>query len=101
MGNAERERGTSIQGQLLRRSDRRQVAIYLRNGEIWIADFIDGIGELTDPAAWFRFNCGTAWAPHAVRRMLLESAMPLSAELVARIERLHGASLGSGDESAR
>jgi hypothetical protein len=48
---------SSIQGQILRRSERREVAIYLRDGELWIADFIDGIGELIEPAAWFRFNC--------------------------------------------
>ena len=79
----------SIQGQILRRSDRREVAIYLRDGELWIADFIDGVGELMEPAAWFRFNCGTPWARRAHRRMLFECAMPLSADLAARIERLH------------
>jgi hypothetical protein len=61
---------SSIQGQILRRSERREVAIYLRDGELWIADFIDGIGELIEPAAWFRFNCGTPWgrpSPDAFR----------------------------------
>jgi hypothetical protein len=33
-----------IQGQLLRLSERREVAIYLRNDTLWIADFIDGHG---------------------------------------------------------
>ena len=78
-----------IQGQLLRRSERREVAIYLRDGRMWIADFIDGVGELIEPATWFRFNCGTPWARRAHRRMLFESAVPLSAELASRIERLH------------
>ena len=82
---------STIQGQLLRRSERHEVAIYLRDGTLWIADFIDGVGELIEPAAWFRFNCGTSQARRAHRRMLLESAMPLSAELAARIERLHRA----------
>jgi hypothetical protein len=79
-----------IQGQLLRLSVRREVAIYVREGSLWIADFVNGHGELVDPAAWFRFNCGTPWARgQARRRMLLESAIPLSEELAARIEELH------------
>ena len=91
---------SSIQGQILRRSERREVAIYLRDGELWIADFIDGVGELMEPAAWFRFNCGTPWARRAHRRMLFESATPLSADLAARIERLHHLP-AQGDENER
>jgi hypothetical protein len=83
---------TAIQGQLLRQSERREVAIYLRNDTLWIADFIDGDGELVDAVTWFRFNCGTPYTPWARRRMLLESAMPLSGQLAARIECLHGSS---------
>lgn len=78
-----------IQGQLLRLSERREVAIYLRQGTLWVADFIDGHGELIDPATWFRFNCGAPTTSHARRRILLESATPLSAELAAQIESLH------------
>ena len=48
-----------IQGQLLRLSARREVAIYLRGGQLWVADFIDGHGELVDPETWFRFNCAS------------------------------------------
>ena len=80
----------SIQGQLLRQSERREVAIFLRDGALWIADFIDGEGKLINATTWFRFNCGALSSPHARRRMVLESAVPLSPELVARIERLHG-----------
>ena len=87
--NAERESAVSIQGQLLRLSDRREVALYLREGKLWVADFVDGHGELIDPAAWFRFNCASPCARQARRRMLLESAIPLSAELAAKIEQLH------------
>ena len=82
-------RASLILGQLLRLSNRREVAIYLRDGSLWIADFIDGHGELVDPAAWFRFNCGSPTARQSRRRMLLESAFPLSAELAAKIESLH------------
>jgi hypothetical protein len=82
-------RASPILGQLLRLSKRREVAIYLREGSLWIADFIDGDGELVEPKIWFRFNCATAGTGLASRRMLLESAVPLSAELAAKIERLH------------
>jgi hypothetical protein len=81
----------SIQGQLLRHNERREVAIFLRNGRLWIADFIDGEGKLFDAPTWFRFNCGALASPQARRRMVLESAVPLSPELVARIGRLHDA----------
>ena len=78
-----------IQGQLLRLSERREVAIYLRDGALWVADFIDGFGTLADAATWFRFNCASSASWHLRRRMALESAMPLSSVLIARIERLH------------
>jgi len=80
---------TPIQGQLLRWSERREVAIYLRGEALWVADFIDGNGELIDAVTWFRFNCGTPFTSHARRRMVLESAVPLSGQLAARIEYLH------------
>jgi hypothetical protein len=83
---------TAIQGQLLRRSERREVAIYLRKDALWVADFIDGDGELIDAVTWFRFNCGTPFTSYARRRMIFESAMPLSAQLAARIESLHRSS---------
>jgi hypothetical protein len=78
----------SIQGQLLRQSERREVAIFLRDGVLWVADFIDGHGQLIDATTWFRFNCGALTTAHARRRMVFESAIPLSEALVARIERL-------------
>ena len=82
--------GTSpIQGQLLRISARREVAIYLREGTLWIADFIDGQGELVEPEVWFRFNCGSVGARASRRRMLRELGLPLSADTVAKIEQLH------------
>jgi hypothetical protein len=78
----------SMQGQLLRHSERREVAIFLRDGALWVADFVDGHGQLIDAVTWVRFNCGAHATPQARRRMVLESAVPLSADLVARIERL-------------
>jgi hypothetical protein len=78
---------STLQGQILRRNERREVAIFLRDGALWVADFVDGDGQLIDAPTWFRFNCGAA-SPHARHRMLHESATPLSADLVQRIERL-------------
>jgi hypothetical protein len=78
----------SIQGQLLRQNERREVAIFLRDGALWVADFIDGRGQLIEATTWFRFNCGALSTTHARRRMVLESAVPLSESLVAKIERL-------------
>jgi hypothetical protein len=78
-----------IQGQLLRLSRRRQAAIYLRDGALWVADFVDGHGEITDARIWFRFNCASGSPSHMRRRMVLESAIPLSRDLVDQVERLH------------
>jgi hypothetical protein len=84
----ERERPGPLQGQVLRRSERREVAIFLLDDTLWVADFVDGQGELVDAVTWFRFNCGAAASVQARRRMAFESALPLSDELVARIEAL-------------
>jgi hypothetical protein len=89
--NPESENEISIQGQLLRLSERREVWIYLRRGTLWVADFVDGNGELIEPEIWFRFNCGSPATSHARRRMFLESAVPLSPDIVAKIENLHRA----------
>ncbi len=77
-----------IQGQVLRRSGRREVAIFLLDDALWVADFVDGRGEVIDAVTWFRYNCAGTSVSHAERRMLLESALPLSPELAARIETL-------------
>jgi hypothetical protein len=80
---------------MLRRSARREVAIYLRGGTLWVADFIDGDGQIVDAATWIRFNCGSASTYHARRRMVCESALPVSRELSMRIEQLHQAPVAS------
>ena len=90
--------GVRIQGQLLRLSARREVAIYLLDGTLWVADFVDGNGELFEPETWFRFNCGSLDAREAQRRMLRESGMPLSGDIVTKIETLHRSVAASGSE---
>jgi hypothetical protein len=92
--------GRSIQGQLLRRSARREVAIYLRGGVLWVADFIDGDGQIVDAVTWIRFNCGSASTYQARRRMVCESAFPVSRELSMRIERLHEATEAVASDGA-
>lgn len=75
----------------MRLSARYEVAIYLRGETLWVADFIDGCGELFEPETWFRFNCGSPGTREAQRRMLRESGLPLSADIVRKIEELHRA----------
>lgn len=86
----------AIQGQFLRLSPRREVAIYLLEGTLWVADFVDGRGELFEPETWFRFNCGSPEASAAQRRMLRESGLPLSPDIVEKIEALHRTAAVSG-----
>jgi len=88
-GRVERQFSGLIQGQVLRMSERREVAIFLRDGALWVADFIDGDGVLMEAITWFRFNCGAPSTSHARHRMVLESGTPLSEELIEKIERLH------------
>ena len=89
-----------MQGQVLRLSERREVAIFLRDGALWVADFVDGDGALMDAITWFRyFNCGAQSTADARRRLVLESATPLSEELVERIERLHRRVSAHSDDS--
>jgi len=78
----------TMHGQVLRRTERREVAIFLRDGALWVADFVDGHGHLFDAVTWFRFNCAAVSLTEGERRMLLESAAPISPELTARIEQL-------------
>ena len=80
----------TILGQILRRSELRETATYLRDGVLWVADFVDGHGQLIDAESWLRFNCGGA-SGQARRRMALESASPVADELAERIEALHRA----------
>ena len=75
----------------MRFSTHREVAIYLREGSAWVADFIDRKGVVVDVHTWLRFNCGTPSNAYAARRTSLESAIPLSVDLSARIESLHQA----------
>lgn len=82
-----------VHGHVLLMGERHHIAIYLRRGLTWVAEFKEGYGELTDATTWFRFNCRNLANSHDLRRMALESAMPISAELGLRIEALHAAAI--------
>lgn len=64
------------------------IAIYERNRESYVAEFRDGGGRLEYAGSWFRFHAGEL----RVARAALQSATPLTPEMVERIERLHAAS---------
>ena len=74
-------------GKLLRSGEGREIAAYLRDGCVWVAEFNAGRGEVHLAGAWF--------AIHRRRIRLhevdLDAGAGLSAELRARIECLHDA----------
>ena len=77
-----------IQGNLLRLSERREIAIYLRDGCAWVADFNNGRDALYIASAWYSMGGGRMLA-HAQRRDKVETVSPLPEDVVRRIESLH------------
>ena len=86
-GNPTRNEPTVENGNLLRLGEYREIAIYLRGGAAWVADFRGVRGELFTARGWFALN-GRA---SLLRRAGLASITPLPAEVIERIARLHGA----------
>ena len=80
---------TTIHGQLLQLSAEHQVAIYSRCGVSWVAEFRNGHCQITDAGTWFRFDAGALRYSHDRRTAALESATPLTPEVIAKIERWH------------
>ncbi len=76
---------TSQLHSLLRIGDRREIAIYLRDGTAWVADFKGSHGEISTAGAWFALN-KDCWA---LRRAALNAVTPLPQDVEERIERLH------------
>ena len=74
-------------GNLLRFSETREIAIYQRDGVAWIADFRGARAELFTACEWFALNGHGS----LVRRAGPASIVPLPADVIERIERLHGA----------
>jgi hypothetical protein len=75
----------SFHGNLLSLSKRREIAIYVRDGTAWVADFKDGHGEVSTAGGWFALN-QDRWA---LRRAALDATTPLPADIMQRIEYLH------------
>ena len=86
--NQEQSRATALHGNLLRLSERREIAIYLRDGAAWVADFNNGQVELFTASAWYSMSAGRMLAL-AQRREEVETISPLPEEVVQRIESLH------------
>jgi len=86
-GNLGRNEPAAPNGNLLRLGGEREIAIYQRDGVAWVADFRGGRGELFTAGEWFALN-GRA---SLLRRAGLDSIAPLPADVLERIERLHGA----------
>jgi hypothetical protein len=89
-GNRRRNEVAAPDGNLLqlgRLGEEREIAIYLRGGVAWVADFRGERSELYTAGEWFALNGSRG----VLRRAGLDSAVPLPARLIERIERLHGA----------
>ena len=79
---------TPLQGNLLRLPGGREIAIYLRDGAAWVADFNNGCAALHIAGAWYSTGNGRMLA-HAQRRGEVEIISPLPDETIRRIEALH------------
>jgi len=87
--STEETSAASMTGQLLRLDDRREIAIYVREGVTWVADFGDGGGEPVEATTWFRTCGGRLALSHSLRRIALDSAVAIPPEMARRIESLH------------
>ena len=87
--NAESQRSSapSISGNMIDLGAGHSIAIYERNRESYVAEFRDGGGTLEYAGSWFRFHAGVLRSLKG--RAALESSMPLTPEILEKIERLH------------
>jgi hypothetical protein len=77
-----------LHGNLLQLSERHQIAIYLRNGAAWVAEFNSGRVRLFIASAWYATSGGRTLA-HAQRRGEVKIISPLPEEVTQRLECLH------------
>jgi hypothetical protein len=78
----------SINGHMIALGTGHSIAIYERNGDGYVAEFRDGRVELMHAGTWFRFHAGGLRYCHN-RRTAFQSSMPLTPEMLEKIERLH------------
>ena len=90
--NAESQMRTapSISGNMIDLGAGHSIAIYERGRESYVAEFQDGGGRLEYAGSWFRFHAGALRSRKG--RAALQSSMPLTPEILERIERLHAES---------
>lgn len=88
--NAESDTHTapSINGHMIALGAGHSIAIYQRDGDGYVAEFRDGRVEFMHAGTWFRFHAGGLRYCHN-RRTAFQSAMPLTPEMLEKIERLH------------
>ena len=86
----------SINGHMIALGAGHSIAIYERNGFSHVAEFRDGRGEFTYAGAWFRSYAGGLRYCHN-RRSDFQRSMPLTPEMLQKIERLHAESEASED----
>jgi len=78
----------SINGHMITLGAGHSIAIHQKNGEGFVAEFRDGRAELMHAGTWFRFHAGGLRYCHN-RRTAFQSSMPLTPEMLEKIERLH------------
>ncbi len=81
----------SIDGYMIALDAGQSIAIYERHGESYVADFRHGCGKFEYAHTWFRFHAQVLRYCRS-RRAVDHSSMPLTAEMVEKIERLHAES---------
>lgn len=80
----------SVTGNMIDLGAGHWIAIYERNRDSYVAEFRDGGESLEYAGSWFRFHAGALRC--AKGRAALQSSMPLTPEILERIERLHAES---------
>lgn len=83
--NQEQNGASRLNGNLLRLSDQREIAIYLRDNMAWVAEFNNGRANVSTASHWFSANRGG----RVLRQMDLTSIVPLPDDVMEQIERLH------------
>ena len=84
----EQDRVAQLHGVAYQLNDGSEIAIYLRRGVPWVAQFRAGTGELHTAGEWFRLHRPPR-APRRVHEAAAGSASSLPDALAARIDALH------------
>ena len=77
-----------IKGHMIALAPGQLIAIYERNGESYVAEFRDGYEKVEYACTWFRFYA-SALRYRGNGRAGVDDAMPLTQEMLQKVERLH------------